>query len=204
MQHIDDVQLQAYIDGELSHDARRLVEQHIAECQECCAKLDDCQCLCSNLRALVPGEDLFRSEGEFWACLAGRLKPVCRPTWPWLATLPPVVLGSLGLILNAVLTMTLVFYSLTGMGITGSPGAALASWVAPTLGAPVLEPLYAALGWSQVMVTERVIGAWAVLGTAVQDFLVFAALIVLVSAVLGTVLTLFFSWVFFNQGREAR
>ena len=75
MQHIDDVQLQAYIDGELSPDASRIVEQHIIECQECCAKLDDTQCLCNSLRTLVPDDDLFRSEGEFWACLAARLKP---------------------------------------------------------------------------------------------------------------------------------
>jgi hypothetical protein len=204
MQHIDDIQLQAFIDGELGPDACHAVEQHIAECRECCAKLDDCQCLCTNLRALVPDDDLFRSEGEFWACLAGRLKPTCTTTWPWLTSLPPVLLGALGLTLDVLISITLALYALTGLGITSSPGTALAAWLPGALGAPALEPLYAALGWSQSVVSERLTSAWNVLGSAGQDFLVFALFLVLVGALLGTVLTLYFSWVFFMHGREAR
>lgn len=204
MQHIDDVQLQAYIDGELSPDASRIVEQHIIECQECCAKLDDTQCLCNSLRTLVPDDDLFRSEGEFWACLAARLKPGRPFTSSWLISFPPVLLGSLGLILNGVISITLVVYALTGLGIASSPSAALTFWVTRALAAPALEPVFTALGWSQDAVTARVTGAWNLLGSTGQDFLFFALVVVLVGAVLGTVLALFFSWVFFAQGREAR
>lgn len=204
MQHIDDVQLQAYIDGELSPDARRIVEQHIVECRECCAKLDDSQCLCNSLRALAPDDDLFRSEGEFWACLAARLKPDRPSTSSWLISFPPVLLGSLGLILNVVISITLAFYALTGLGITSSPSAALALWVTRALAAPALGPIFAALGWSQAAVSARVTGAWSLLGSTGQDFLFFAFVVVLVGAVLGTVLTMFFSWVLFTQGREAR
>jgi len=205
MRHIDDVQLQAYIDGELSPEACRMVEEHIAECQVCCAKLDDCQCLCSNVRALVPEDGLFRSEGEFWACLASRLKPTCATTtWPWITSLPPVLLGSVGLVLNVLISVALALHALASLGITGSPGAALASWMTTALGASTLEPLFTALGWSQAAVIQRMMAACGVLGRAGQDFVLFALLIVLVGAVLGTVLTMFFSWVFCTQGREAR
>ena len=81
-------------------------------------------------------------------------------TSSWLISLPPVLLGSLGLILNGVISITLVVYALTGLGIASSPSAALTFWVTRALAAPALEPVYAALGWSQDAVTARVTGAW--------------------------------------------
>jgi anti-sigma factor RsiW len=204
MQHIDDVQLQAFLDGELSADACRNLEAHLAGCPACCARLDGCQCLCDNLRSLAPQDDLFRSEGEFWACLAGRLTQPCSTTWPWLTTLPPVLLGSVGLALNVLLSLILVSYALTGLGIVTSPGTALASWLPIALGAPALAPVYGALGWSQSAIAERLTGAWEFMGAASQDLLVFGFLLLLVGAVLGTVLVLHFSWFYFSRSRRAR
>jgi len=106
--------------------------------------------------------------------------------------------------LNVLISIAIALYALTGLGITRSPGAALAAWLPGALGAPALEPLYAALGWSQSAVIGRLTSAWNVLGAAGQDFLVFALFLVLVGALLGTVLTLYFSWVFFMHGSEAR
>jgi len=204
MQHIDDIQLQAFLDGELSPDACEAIEAHLAHCPECCVKLDDCQCLCRDLHALIPQDGMFRSEGEFWACLAGRLKQPSATSWPWLSSLPPMLLGLLAVMLNVLVSATLVSYTMTRLGVLRSPGEVLASWLPALLGAPALEPVYAALGWSQAAISERLTSAWGVMGAASQDMLIFALLLLVVGAGLGTVLVLYFSWLFFSRGREAR
>ena len=78
MQHPNEMQLQAFMDGELDDRAARRMYSHLHQCAACRAMLDAWERLATEVRDARPATDSFSSEGDFWA----RWAPWSKPWYP--------------------------------------------------------------------------------------------------------------------------
>jgi anti-sigma factor RsiW len=196
MPHLDELQIQSYLDGELGSALAQQVHTHLDTCPACRAEMRGFERLGADIRAVSPTSDLFSPEGEFWARLARNL-PQTRPaTWPWLPYLPPVLLGVFGSALEMLLYVVSVVYILVGLRVLPSLGPVVSQQLAALVGHPALAiSLYSWLGWSTEQAVQVVTQPWASLSVATQDSLIFVSVFLVVGALMALVVALYLVWV---------
>ena len=195
--HPDELPLHAYLDGELPAEAGEGLAVHLAHCPVCRARAHIWSELGAAVRAAQPDAELFSGEGEFWARLASRVPAVRPATWPALAYLPPVVLGLLGTVVNALISAAFVLYALAGLGVLPPTAAAVRSALPGVLVDPLLEGSLAAwLGWSAREAIAGTLSGWEVAGGLSQDTALFGAALLALSVLLAIVVVLYVFWAF--------
>jgi hypothetical protein len=196
MPHLDELQIQSYLDGELDGALCQQVRAHLHVCSACRAALYALDCLGADIRASLPADDLFSSEGEFWAKLASNL-PQTRPAiWPWLPYLPPVLLGVFGSVLEIMLYIVSVVYALVGLHVLPSLGPIVSQQLTVLAGHPALASyLYSWLGWSTEQAVQTVTQPWASLSVVVQDTVIFVSVFLALGALMALVVALYLAWV---------
>lgn len=109
--------LARYYDGELTQEAARTVELHLATCAACQAELSALRALSATLATVQALEPSMNAEG-FWQTLQPKLGAQ-RAAPPWQSWLPGLLLlglqGFLGVI-GALLAVTPLLRWLTGVG----------------------------------------------------------------------------------------
>ena len=196
MQHPNEMQLHAFMDGELDDRAARRMYAHLHQCAACRAMLDAWERLATAVRDAQPATDAFSSEGEFWARLVGRLPRAQPTTWPWMPYLPPFLLGSLGTVVEALVSAAFTVYALVGLGLIPPLGPMIGDRLSPLLTHPVLQnTLYAWLGWSADDAAGNLFQRWSRLSHASQDAAVILTVLFVLGALLSVVMALYFSWV---------
>lgn len=196
MQHPNDIQLQAFMDGELPDRAARRIYAHVHQCTACRSMLDAWEQLAAAVRYAEPRTDAFSSEGEFWSRLVVGL-PRARPeAWPWMLYLPPFLLGSLGTVVQVLVSAAFTLYAPVRLGLIPPLGPMIADRLSPLLRHPVLQDtLYAWLGWSVDEVAGDLLQRWSHLSRASQDAAVILTVLFVLGALLSLVIALYFSWV---------
>ncbi len=193
--HPDELQLQSYLDGETSPELGQNLAGHLQQCPACQARVRAWEELSVAIRATRPTPEMFASEGEFWAGLAGHLSPERPATWPFLAYLPPVVLGVLGTFIDMLISMIFVFYALVSLGILPSVATAVRNWLPDVLMDPLLENSVSTwLGWSAREAVEGLLHRWETIGWQDQSAVLFAGALLLLSVLLAAVVVLYLSW----------
>jgi hypothetical protein len=192
--HLDDADLLCYDDGQARGKALGRAQTHLTVCPWCAQRLGEWAALGKLVRDTQPAGESFSSAGEFWTRLAARLEPRVR-TWPALAFLPPVLLGALGLLIQSLVWLLWLCYDLTGLGALPSVGRSFSERLPSWLAHPYLQPIYERVGWSPGEGVRRLTQAWAGLGQASQDGVMFGMALLVLGALLAIVVTLCASWV---------
>jgi len=195
MRHPDEVQLQAYHDGELEGEVREQVQAHLGQCASCVERLREWGELSAVLRRIRPAEGAFSPEGEFWARLAGRLPKMRPSTWPLVPYLPPFLLGLFGLLAEGLLSIAFLVYALIGMGVIPPLAPALTTWLSKALADPLLEDsLYSWLGWSSSEVVRAVTQPLEAVSLATQETIFMLAIVFALGTFLSLVVIVYLSW----------
>ena len=195
MRHPDEVQLQAYHDGELEGEVREQIQAHLRQCVPCAGRLREWGELSAALRQTRPAEDVFSPDGEFWARLAGRLPKMRPSTWPLVPYLPPFLLGAFGLLTEGLMSVVFLVYALIGMGVIPPLAPALGTWLSKALADPLLEDsLYSWLGWSSSEVVHAVTQPLEAVSLATQETIFMLAIVFALGTFLSLVVVVYFSW----------
>ncbi|HHX64035.1 MAG TPA: hypothetical protein GX702_04005 [Chloroflexi bacterium] len=199
MEHPGDVQLQSLEDGELDPDSAQRLRDHIAFCPRCASRLAEWRRLSLLVRETAPSPALFSSEGKFWGRLAGRLKRPgrssrCRPLWPWVPFMPPVLLGVFNSVAQTLLSAALIIHVLAGLGVF-NPASFITQGLIGLARWPLLEStLYRWLGWSSEQAVQVLIGPWSRLGYDGQHALLLLTIVTVLGIVLLLLLVLSLWW----------
>jgi len=142
MNHLDDVQLQGYLDGELKPRVTQRVEHHLDRCVECRARLDAWAALSESIQETRMSTDSLEPYGQFWVKLANQLPTEGRSTvWPYAPLFPPILLVVLGVAAKVILTLGMTAFALSQLGVIPSL-AGMVGWIGTSLGwFPRLEQL---------------------------------------------------------------
>ena len=130
IQHVHDHQLYTLLDGELGASARQAVQAHLAGCPLCADRLSELQVLSQAVRTAAPEPSECCSDGAFWMRLAGHLgtqtpQAIQREKRPWLRLIPSFGLAALGFIIDGLVTLALIAYTLINLGVLPSVGSQL-------------------------------------------------------------------------------
>ena len=194
MPHPGPFLLQSYLDDELPDRARESVRLHIEQCPSCQERLQESKRLSLALRAALPAEQMFLSEGKFWSRLAGKLSADRPPTWPLVLYLPPLVLAVLGTVVQVLVFATLAAYGLIGLGLLPSPGPMVSERLSSLLSDQ--DPpqwLHARADWSLVA-ARTTINYWANLDSVTQDMLIFVTVLLALGVLLFVIVSFYSSW----------
>lgn len=191
MQHPDELQLQSYLDGELTEATRRRVEAHLSACGACREALRSCERLSATLQAARPSEELFSAPGEFWARLASRLSQPRAPIWPLAPYVPPVMLGVLGSLTEGLISLLVLLYALSGWGVIPALGKAIAPTLHAALEVPWIE------GWlefSWIAWAREALQRWEGMQSSAQEAVVWGPLLLGLAVVWLAAVSLFLLW----------
>ncbi|OGO05687.1 MAG: hypothetical protein A2Y73_07190 [Chloroflexi bacterium RBG_13_56_8] len=193
--HPSELQIQAYLDGELAEESSLRVGRHLAECPSCHAMVEKWSRLRTVLRASRSAAEAFGSSGAFWVRLAGAL-PQNRPlVWPLLPYMPPLVLGMVGTFLQALLSLAIAAYALSGLGVIPSIGEAISENLPGILSYRFLEDsIYRWLGWSGREVVAYVMARWQGVGQGMQNGIALTLLVLILTLFSLVVVVLYFAW----------
>jgi hypothetical protein len=129
-QHVPDHELYTLLDGEFDAQGQQVLRAHLAECPLCAERLAELQSFSLTVRGAVPQPAEFSSEGAFWIRMAGHLgaqspQAVRREKRPWLRLIPSFGLAALGFIVDGLVTLALIAYTLINLGILPGIGSQL-------------------------------------------------------------------------------
>ena len=195
MQHLDEVELQSYLDSEADESLCRRAEAHIVRCPWCEKQLGIWREVCTRVRESAPAPSSFQSEGAFWVELAAKLDQRRPHIWPLVPYLPPVILGVLSALVQLLVSVVLLSQTLMSLRVIPSLGARAATRLTILLSQPGLQAFLSdRLGLSGPEITNRIIGLYGKVNSNAQDAFVTIAAIALLSIVLGIAVALLFSW----------
>jgi len=199
MRHPDDMQLNAYLDGELRDDASQSFQAHLRACQACQARLAEWKRLSKRIYETRPALTAFRPEGEFWAGLAAKLPQARRETWPLLEYLPPFLLATLGALLRLLISLISTAYDLTILGVLPRLGPLMSQHLANILSPPLLgQSLGAWINQS----SQQAARSWGALSPVGQETVLFGVLWVALMSFLGIVVAFYGLWATCQHGAD--
>jgi len=205
MDHPGEVQLQRYVDAELDEEAEERVRSHLRACVACRAWTEQQICLREMVRATIPDQGEFASEGEFWLRISGRLSPRRSPRWPLLPLLPPVLLAALGSVLQVAFAVVVGLFALSAVGLLPAPADIVAGSIPDALGHPWLEDtIYAWLGWPAAEVVQAAALRWQAMGAGAQHGILLGTAVMGIVAALGAVAVLDLTWALCWPGAARR
>jgi len=194
MPHPDAFQLQSYFDGELSDEVRERTRLHIKQCLSCQRELQASQRLSRALHETMPTEQLFMPEGRFWSRLAGKLSVDRPPTWPLVPYLPPLVLTMLGALAHVLISVTLVTYGLTGLGLLPSPGPMVSERLSSLLSDQALPQWLRTRADRPIQAAQTTANHWGNLSQTTQNRAIFVAVLLALEVLLCVVVAFYSSW----------
>ncbi|MHB1354935.1 MAG: anti-sigma factor family protein [Anaerolineae bacterium] len=195
IQHLHDHELYILLDGEMDAAGRQSIQAHLAECTLCSDRLSELQNLSQTVRMVVPEPGECCSDGAFWVRLAGHLNDQAPQTMrrdkrPWLRLVPSFGLAALGFIINGLVTLALIAYTLINLGILPSIGSQVLQSVLIDSG---LALMLQNLGLANVASLQSGLANLTIVGVSSDALALFGILLVL-CLVLAVVIGLLFIW----------
>ena len=194
-QHLHDHELYTLLDGEIDDFGRQAVQAHLAECPLCVDRLNELHDLSQSVHAAAPDLDDCCSDGAFWVRLAGHLgtqtpQADLLEKRPWLRLIPSFGLAALGFIVDGLVTLVLIAYTLINLGILPSVGSQLLQSVLIDSG---LALLLQNLGVADLTSLQSGLASLPSIGIS-HDALVLFGILSILSLVLIAVIGLLFVW----------
>lgn len=194
-QHVHDHELYTLLDGEMDASGRQTVQAHLAECPLCADRLSELRGLSQVVRTAAPEPAECCSDGTFWLRLAGHLgaqtpQAIRREKRPWLRLIPSFGLAALGFILDGLVTLALIAYTLINLGVLPSIGSQLLQSVLIDSG---LALLLQNLGIADVASSQNGLANLTSIGISGDALALFGILFIL-CLVLMVVIGLLFVW----------
>ena len=195
MPHPDPLQLQSYLDDELPDPIRQSIRSHIVQCPSCHESLQESRRLGLALKAALPPERMFLSDGKFWSRLAAKLSADRPPTWPLIPYLPPLLLATVGTLVQVLVFATRVAYELTGLGVIPSPSPMVSEGLSSLLLPGEWQQwLQARVGWPGKDVAQSTVHYWENLNSGTQDAVIFATVLLTLGVFMTVVVAFYSSW----------
>jgi len=195
MPHPDAFQLQCYLDGELPHPLRERIRLHIEQCPYCQERVQTWHRLGLALKKGLPMERMFLPEAKFWLRLADKMAMRKPRIWPLVPYLPPLLLGIAGTLIQVLISITLVAYHLTGLGLIPSLSPVVSDGLS-TLASHrgVHQWLERWLGWSSSGEFRHTIGYWESLHWVIRNVIIFVTLLLALGTLMFVIVALYSSW----------
>lgn len=195
IQHLHDHELYTLLDGEIDTAGRQSIQAHLAACTLCADRLGELQNLSLAVRMAAPEQEDCCSDGAFWVQLAGHLTAQTPATMkrekrPWLRLIPSFGLAALGFIIDGLVTLALVAYTLITLGILPSIGSQVLQTVLIDSGFALLLQN---LGLANAASLQNSLANLTTAGVSSDALALFGILLVL-CLVLTVVIGLLFVW----------
>ncbi|MBN1402223.1 MAG: zf-HC2 domain-containing protein [Anaerolineae bacterium] len=195
MKHLEDWQIQCFLDGELDPGSRDRVQTHLQSCPRCQDSLQAVQATSWAIRSTKPSPESLRYGSELWQSLTQRLPRRRASTLSWFSLLPPFLLGLLGTSASLLISATHAAYALQRMGIMPPMGSTMVDRMAGVLASPVLEDtVYDRFGWSGDQVSQSLISFWGDVNQSTHHAVGFLACLFLLGVVLSSFVMLYMFW----------
>jgi hypothetical protein len=196
MKHLDEWQIQRFLDGELDPASRDTVQTHLQRCPECQNALRAVQETVWAIRSTRPSLESLPCGPEFWHSLTQHLPKIQATTLPWLSLLPPFLLGLLGTSVSLLISGTYAAHALENMGLMPPMGSHMADRMAQALASPLLEDgLYDRLGWSGDQVSRSFISLWDQMNQSTNRGAGFLMILSLLGLLFSSIVMLHLFWV---------
>jgi hypothetical protein len=161
MRHLDERQLQRLMDGELDPDSCAWARAHLEQCSACDKAVQTILATSHVVKSTQPDLAGFRQGPEFWACLSQELPQTQRASWPWIALLPPFLLGAFGTLATLMVWGVHTGLTLQQIGLIGPLGSRMVNRLAGSMQTPMLEDnVFRPLGWSGEQMSQNLVILW--------------------------------------------
>lgn len=195
MKHLDDWQIQRFLDGELDPASRRATEIHLQRCPQCQGALCAVQETIWAVRRTKPSPESLTYDPQFWQGLAQRLPRTRVTALPWISLLPPFLLGLLGTSMSLLVSGVYAAHTLQNMGLMPPMGSRMADRMAQALASPILEEgIYDRLGWSGDQVSQSFANFWDQMNQSTHQEAGFLMILFLLGVLFSSIVMLHFFW----------
>ena len=161
MRHLDEREIQRLIDGELDPKSCLWAQAHLEQCLVCHRAAQAIRATCHVIKSTRPDLAGFRQGTDFWACLSIELPQTRGSAWPWLALLPPFLLGAFGTLAGFMVWGVHAGLTLQQVGLISPLGSRMMNRLAGSLQNPVLdETVFRRLGWSGEQMSQNLMVLW--------------------------------------------
>lgn len=117
------------------------------------------------------------------------------PTWPLIPYLPPLLLATVGTLVQVLVFATRVAYELTGLGVIPSPSLMVSEGLSSLLLPGEWQQwLQARVGWPGKDVAQSTVQYWENLNSGTQNAVIFATVFLTLGVFMTVVVAFYSSW----------